>query len=376
MPTRWTVAASTGNAFRALLAGWLSLTAPPASAWGGKPWVPMTSLNEAAPLTIEYDELLFADGDESDLQRLEARVAGHPDHPLLKVLETLRRRLENGPDRTRVRVWYASDHLFRIAHDSDVPEEMAYRDHGLDARGDAWMLFPDRLSAWDARSPPEGREADVEADNLQIVWSKLTDCMTGYFAATHWSFRDPTVHDGDWQGEVVSPDGDRTIVYAGAIDDSGHARPTESRLATWKTKPESTGGRYTFEDWRFEPVPGREIPHRVTEIAPNGRPIRQLVLHEMSAVTKADVEAMARLPDPRSPSDALRDLSLVTRINDQRHDRDTTAMRSDRGFVAVPSPHAQRDFFAVWAQRAGWALVIVIVVFLVAVRIRRGVHGA
>ncbi len=303
---------------------------------------------------------------------LAEAVKGKPDHPGRDELRQYNWERTNGPTRARMTYWFQEDGLWRHNSDQTSVDGASFGDEAV-AGQSTW-----RLSAAQINIRPANGGASTTSTAPQLVLYARESLKALWFASLYSNEPDPSrVYDVRISGLGWSARVEFASKYRLLVEGTTHDGEVAvvSTLVEHSVAPDWIGVRWTFGDWITETRSGRVVPTRYEERAANGRLRYRVSQVAFVPVERAEVVALAALPDVKKPDPVRGELTTVQTVNDWRPDRKVRTQRLADGSEAVVPLAEPAAVHRGW-QWVGWTIGSLILVVFFSRWIARCATGA
>jgi hypothetical protein len=323
------------------------------------------ALDRVRDVVFELEQVHPSQMGEAELERLEREIQGKPDHPGISIAKAERRRLEKGPDVTRLTVWWKEPGNWRHneSYDPFETDQSKYSDKTV--RDDfAWKLTSNQLFLIDPTNPPPGHAITNTENVMRRQIGAILDARIGE-SLRRYELRAAEINTDRWR--VVLGDARSTMEYSGVVvrghDSSIRFEVLTSRILTHED-PQFVGWSEEFADWRFVPSIRGWVAFTVTFNDANRRTIRFIDAKPLSA---GEFDRVTEIPDVTHP-DAVRGKLTVNRIFDYRPNVLAISNPRDPSWGIRKLPAAEASSSRAWI---GWGVVAVCAAGLLVLRWRR-----
>lgn len=342
---------------------------------GSKEWLEKTlaicqELEFPDDTYFEFIYTTHAGGTPDDLDRLETEGGNNPHSSKFQQYQELSRRLKNGPDVSRYRVWYFDQAHWRVSVDQPFAPKDKWFDAALD-RDNSWRMSTRSLILLNTRNPTPGYDILGHLDMPLIVWKALG--ASGIGSLSSWSVLRTQTDGNKWTARLGYAGNARELELRGNIDPNGLLRVYESLIVRSDDAPRWLHTRTTFLPdtdgvmprliESIEPAIGKTVEYPSGENAPFS--------WEVVAVRAIDPVNESRSNLLRTPTidkgDAVRSLAKITGIVDKRANVATPVvdgeLRPDSA-VALPDPAQSANKSALLQYVVATVIGIILVALL------------
>ncbi len=366
----------------AVLTASVAYAAQPASVnltdWIAREWKVARQLPpSAADCVLTYQTFTYATADPATIAALEREVAGHPEHPRRFELENLKRRLANGGDTLKVKLWWGDAKLWRLSTTIPYLPEMPYSDTAVCPDG-AWILTPVQLTIID---PAGGNVGNYDAVLPNAGFQSYVNlALHGGFDLYEGACKPGTptlADDGTWRIDAASPDGAIVLAYKGhwlADLERGFVDSVECVKAI---EPTAVGERWVFADWQLLPALNDYAARTVNHFAPREQKPQALwKLIDCERTERAKIEEAAAVPRADGV-DIDRGNVTYTRVFDSRVGRDLPVAAVTGPVLNIDSARSDMKGERSLTRVLGWILAgsLVVILIILKSRAQKGALG-
>lgn len=297
------------------------------------------------------------------LRRLDAELAGKPDHPDRTLLEQSLRRERGEPFGNKYTVWTDGEDRWRISMDFYSASDVHYWD-AVYAPRRQWSLTGYSLTILDPGRPPIP-QADVRAfardalDPLQLLLAGRLPTIRGAgFGGVEFEIRDLFVSQSDSFGfRAVRPGSSPEVsfVFSG-IWSQEHNRGFIAAVAFESSgDPDIDGSRHEFHDWSFHPEISTWVAGSVMAFDARGDHVETLSLVRVIQSIPGELDRITQIPSIDG-ADPIRGPLTVRMVTDFRDDRvDVIDEAGNQTAYAIPTtaPESRARL-----RYIGWSLLI------------------
>jgi hypothetical protein len=310
---------------------------------------------------------------DAELEAMERRVEGRPDHPDRRVLEEERRR-RAGEAYEDFSVWYPSEGVFRINKTMPTRETLGYTDQASTPEGSSWSMTPAQLNVVTKGQAPPGYDYAGSESTVAHFVSMFRFGGVRKAPGVEIEIEDVQRSGGEsYTAEVrFETEWGATRFRYDLRWDDGLARGfvTERILVGAESEDfaDQIGSGARYRDWRMDPTLGEFLAGRIERLSAGGSLEEVLTLSGAEQEPPGFVERVTAVPDVRG-DDPIRGGVTVTSVYDHRKGK-------ERAYEMSP----EREAFGEWslsarAERgmrwAGWLTLVGLALALVGYRVWR-----
>ncbi len=303
----------------------------------------------------------------AELAAMRREASGKPDHPLWQSIEMYSRRLQNGPDITRIRLYARDAKHWRCNFTLEYLDK--YWDRTVTPKT-TWALTDKQLAIIDpSYQIPNGRDF---ARSLPSLRGQLGQFLYGGLNSLPW-MESWSVHrasdPGAWLVRSTHTSGSvHEYVLRWHDELSQFIVASRTEVAAPPGREDRVGSRVEYSGWRHDDVLGSAICTEVRRLSKSNTPTTLYFLEGFEPLAPDALEAMLRVPDVQQ-EDSLRGMPTATTVYDYRPEEQKVARLTPDGAheepLVVPRQHSKS-----WWRTAGWILLTALVVLFVALWLR------